>query len=424
MEQNRKILIVDDVKAVHLLYRQALKDKNYEILDAERGSEALSLISKNSIDLLVLDLNLPDMDGTDILEKLREQNRDIPVIILTAYGLKERVIKTASYGVSYYLLKPVDLNMFRDRVEQVLRWHDEEKIMRLKRSSREFLSELSSLTKEDAGDEIVGLKQQIIELSEKIADSAEEESKTDLEEAMQLVEEMHGVDEKDDIELDDDGKIRCPVCSSKFFPYEYERETIDKLDPDDIIYELYLEIRNKFESMLVCPECLYAEEKSEFAEIPEREKERVLKRKSSRKDIAGVNDFANKRDHSLEILSYRMAANCYEARYKNNWYIGNMFVAAAFFAKNEESKHDEMQMLEYAARYYEDAYVTWEEEYGNYMRNQLIYFLVLVSLKLKHYEKAQTCIDTIQKSRELQAYPALEEAVNDKIEYLEKVRNS
>ncbi len=422
MDQSRKILIVDDVKAVHLLYRQALKDKNYEILDAERGSEALSLISKNTIDLLILDLNLPDMDGTDILEKLREQNRDIPVIILTAYGLKERVIKTASYGISYYLLKPVDLNLFRERVEQVLYWYDEEKVMRLKRSSREFLSELSTLTKEDAGDEIVGLKQQILELSEKITEPQKIEADA-LEEAMQIVEEIQNTKDKEEIEFDEEDKVQCPVCSAKFWPYEYSRSEIHNIDPDDVAYELYLEIKNKFEPMLVCPECLYAEEKSIFTDIPGREKERVLKRKSSRKEIAGVSDFRNKRDYNLEILSYRMAANCYETRYKNNWYIGNMFVSGALFALNEGNRNDELKMLEYAARYYEDAYVTWEEEYGKYMRNQLIYFLVLVSLKLHHYEKAQTCIDTIQKSRELQAYPALEEAVNDKIEYLEKVRN-
>lgn len=188
------------------------------------------------------------------------------------------------------------------------------------------------------------------------------------------------------------------------------------------MYELYLEMKNKFEPMIVCPECLYTEERSAFDEINEREKERVMKRKPIRKEISEKYNFRYGRSYEMELLSYRLAANCYEARYKNNWFIGNMFVNAALFALNEGKDSDEIAMLEYAARYFEDAYVTWEEEYGKYMRIQLIYFLVLVSLKLKHYEKAQTCIDTIEKSRELQAYPALEEVVNDKIEYLNKVR--
>lgn len=436
MESKKKILIVDDVKAVHLLYRQALKDCNYDILDAERGSEALSLILKNNIDLLILDLNLPDMDGTELMEKLREKNRDIPVIVLTAYGLKEKVIKTAGFGIDYYLLKPVDLNLFRDRVKQTLLAYDEEKVMRLKRSSREFLSELSSFENETSGEEIVSLKKQIIELSEKISELEENkkentESEYYVDESISILNQINGnkteVESKiesktENIDFENAGKIKCPVCSATFFPYEYESYKNFDIDPDDIMYELYLELRNKYDLITVCPECLYSEEKSTFFDIPEREKERVIKRKVIRKEIIGNKDFRYSRTYDLEMASYLTAGNCYEARYKNNWYIGNLYVRAALFAKTQGNGYDEVKMLEHAARYYEDAFVMWEEEYGKYIRIQLIYFLVLISIKLKRYEKALMCIDSIRKARELQAYPAIEEAVNEKNKIIEEMR--
>jgi len=121
MEEYR-ILIVEDVKAAHLLYEQALRSQNsnYIIKCVDRGSEALKELRLHNYNIVLLDINLPDMRGEEVLEKIRNRGMDVPVLILTAFAEKSLVLNVTGFGIHDYLLKPVDLNVLRERVAEIL----------------------------------------------------------------------------------------------------------------------------------------------------------------------------------------------------------------------------------------------------------------------------------------------------------------
>jgi len=217
--------------------------------------------------------------------------------------------------------------------------------------------------------------------------------------------------------------INCPICKNKFTAKEYGYTNRDKNWDNDIIDEVYDKIIDDIEYIYICPKCLYAEEKTNFFNLTEKEKERILKRESIRRDILAGKKIIELNELESIIYSYLLAGSCYESRYKNNWFIGNFILKVGFYAKIQKKFKNEREILKYATRYFEDAFVTWEEEYGNYTRNELIYFLLIVSIKLNNYEKAMLCIDTIKKSTEIDTNHEFQELLSEKIKLVEEMRN-
>ncbi len=118
----RNILIVEDEPNIRLMLRTALDNDNYAIFEAGDGAEALSLLRSVRLDLVLLDLNMPVMDGMHLLEAMRD-NEDIPhpgVIIVTAHGALPSVVQAVRLGASDVLAKPVDPDDLRLSVAAVL----------------------------------------------------------------------------------------------------------------------------------------------------------------------------------------------------------------------------------------------------------------------------------------------------------------
>ncbi|KOO46460.1 response regulator transcription factor [Priestia koreensis] len=118
-----KILIVDD----HFVVREGLKliletSDTYEVIgEAENGFEALRLVELQKPDVILMDLNMPDMSGLETIKELNKQNSNVPVIILTTYNEDELMIQGLSLGVKGYLLKDTGReNLFRT-IESALR---------------------------------------------------------------------------------------------------------------------------------------------------------------------------------------------------------------------------------------------------------------------------------------------------------------
>jgi len=115
------ILIVDDVKA-NLISLEALLetiDNNYNIIKANSGTEALEVTLSQKVDLIILDIQMPDMDGFEVAEllKLNKKTVDIPIIFLTAaFKSEEWVHKGFELGAIDYLTKPIDENQFINRI--------------------------------------------------------------------------------------------------------------------------------------------------------------------------------------------------------------------------------------------------------------------------------------------------------------------
>lgn len=103
-----KILIVEDKLSLQGLIEEVLKKKGYEVKKASDGEIALKLIERENFDLIIADYKLPKKDGIKILEKVKEDQPDIPVIIITAYGTIELAVEAMKKGAEDFILKPID----------------------------------------------------------------------------------------------------------------------------------------------------------------------------------------------------------------------------------------------------------------------------------------------------------------------------
>ncbi|MDP3048816.1 MAG: sigma-54 dependent transcriptional regulator [Thermodesulfovibrionales bacterium] len=103
-----RILVVDDDKDLRLNLSSILKDEGYDVLAVEDGREALKAVQNNSPNLALLDIRLPSMDGMKVLEKLKRIDKDLIIIMLTAYGDVKGAVRTMKLGAFDYITKPFD----------------------------------------------------------------------------------------------------------------------------------------------------------------------------------------------------------------------------------------------------------------------------------------------------------------------------
>jgi len=115
------VLIVDDEVAVADLLEDALMIGGYQTLRAENGMEALRLVREKSPDLLLLDINMPLMNGFEVLSRLRERGIDTPVLFLTARDDKDDEKHGLKLGADDYVTKPFGVEELILRVKAVLR---------------------------------------------------------------------------------------------------------------------------------------------------------------------------------------------------------------------------------------------------------------------------------------------------------------
>lgn len=115
-----KILSVDDSKTVRIIVRKALRDFDCAVLEASNGIEGLSVARCEKLDLILLDVTMPVMDGLEMLSKLKEDPilKVIPVIMLTAEGGQDAIMRIAKMGVRDYIVKPFTEGSL---VEKILR---------------------------------------------------------------------------------------------------------------------------------------------------------------------------------------------------------------------------------------------------------------------------------------------------------------
>lgn len=114
----KTILVVDDEEAIRLLYREELSDAGYRVQVAANASEALRMVQQARPDLMTIDIKMPGMDGIELLRKVRETHRDLPIIICTAYGDFKRDFGT--WASDAYLTKSADLAELKEKIRELL----------------------------------------------------------------------------------------------------------------------------------------------------------------------------------------------------------------------------------------------------------------------------------------------------------------
>ncbi len=119
--EQQLVLVVDDEVAVADLLEDALTLGGYQTLRAANGMEALRLVREKSPDLLLLDINMPLMNGFEVLERLRERGNDTPVLFLTARDDRDDELHGLQLGADDYVTKPFGVDELILRVQAVLR---------------------------------------------------------------------------------------------------------------------------------------------------------------------------------------------------------------------------------------------------------------------------------------------------------------
>jgi DNA-binding response OmpR family regulator len=116
------VLLVDDEDALRRVMRDLLARDGYEVVEARTGAEALDQVDRHAPDIIVLDLNLPGMDGYSVLSKLRSRpaTQRIPVVVLTAKGDEDNEVRVFELGADDFLSKPFRAKALSKRLEVVL----------------------------------------------------------------------------------------------------------------------------------------------------------------------------------------------------------------------------------------------------------------------------------------------------------------
>jgi len=118
--RKKLILCVDSEPRVQKFYEGTLSDRNWDVVTASDGIEALEAVEFKSPDLIITELNLPQMDGVEFLQTLKESNQNIPVIVISSVSEKEGQQKIQGLGVKKYLSKPFQLDELRKSVREIL----------------------------------------------------------------------------------------------------------------------------------------------------------------------------------------------------------------------------------------------------------------------------------------------------------------
>ena len=105
---SKTILTVDDSKSIREAVRFALEPLGYDIVEAEDGVDGLDQLDKHSVDLVITDLNMPNLDGLQFIERVRQEDRydGLPLVMLTTEGQAEKMRSGKKAGASGWIVKP------------------------------------------------------------------------------------------------------------------------------------------------------------------------------------------------------------------------------------------------------------------------------------------------------------------------------
>ncbi|HXE13503.1 MAG TPA: response regulator [Bryobacteraceae bacterium] len=118
----KRILVAEDRPASLELIRTVLESAGYEVIDAMDGQDALHKAGANSVDLVLLDLQMPKIDGFGVIRQLRNDPKfnNIPIVALTASAMQGDRERALSAGFSSYIAKPINLAALRSEIERLL----------------------------------------------------------------------------------------------------------------------------------------------------------------------------------------------------------------------------------------------------------------------------------------------------------------
>ena len=118
MNNHFKVLVLEDDETSFKLIDTTLYFLDVQTLHAETGEQGFEILKKNKVDMILLDLNLPDMDGFTFIEKFKTLKQNIPVVAQTAYAINNEKSRCFEAGCVDFLLKPLSVNKLQKIIAQ------------------------------------------------------------------------------------------------------------------------------------------------------------------------------------------------------------------------------------------------------------------------------------------------------------------
>ncbi|WP_166964385.1 response regulator transcription factor [Yeosuana marina] len=119
-ELNKKILLVEDDPNFGTVLKDYLMMNDYDVVHAKNGMEGFEKFKKDDFDLCILDVMMPYKDGFTLAKEIREKNKDVPIVFLTAKAMKEDVLKGYKVGADDYLNKPFDSEVLLMKIKAIM----------------------------------------------------------------------------------------------------------------------------------------------------------------------------------------------------------------------------------------------------------------------------------------------------------------
>ena len=113
----KTILVVNDEQSTRLLYKEELEGNGYQVSVAATGEETLKMLDKHTPNLIILDIKMPEMDGIEVMSKIKDEKRDIPIILCSAYGQYKQDFRI--WASDAYVVKSEDLRELRLTIKEI-----------------------------------------------------------------------------------------------------------------------------------------------------------------------------------------------------------------------------------------------------------------------------------------------------------------
>ncbi|RLD18899.1 MAG: response regulator [Caldiserica bacterium] len=118
----KRVLVIDDDPQIMIFIKFILEKNNFEVFSADSGMKGLEILQNEDIDIVLLDVMMPGMDGYEVCRKIREnpKTKDKPVLMLTALGMGEDFEKALEVGANWYIVKPFKPQQLIERINMLL----------------------------------------------------------------------------------------------------------------------------------------------------------------------------------------------------------------------------------------------------------------------------------------------------------------
>ena len=116
----KKVLVIDDEVSIRFLLREVIEDIGYHCLEAESAIRGIEIVKENKPDLIILDIQMPQMNGLEAIQKIRKIDKNVPVLMLSAFSHMENVIDNLGVKIEEFIPKPFDIDYLSKRIVQVI----------------------------------------------------------------------------------------------------------------------------------------------------------------------------------------------------------------------------------------------------------------------------------------------------------------